>query len=58
MERPKCLNCGGNIVWGADFDYEDYGIFDEEGIVQTYTCPQCNAFIEVYVPNNKKRAGD
>lgn len=58
MERPKCLNCGGQVIWNADFDYEDYGIYDEEGVIQTYTCQDCGAFIEVYVPSNKKGQGD
>ncbi len=29
--------CNTPLIWGCDFDYEDYGI-DEEGIVSSCTC--------------------
>ena len=51
--------CGTPLIWGADFDYEDFGM-DSEGVVSTYSCPNCGVSVEVYMPNedNKKKAGD
>lgn len=50
----KCGICGATLIWGADFDYEDYGL-DGEGIVSTYTCPDCGATVEVYVSDEDKK---
>ena len=30
----KCWFCGSNMIWGCDFDFEDYGL-DGEGVVAT-----------------------
>jgi len=43
----KCFKCNSNVIWQSDFDAEDYGI-EEEGIVSTYTCSECESFYEVY----------
>ncbi len=46
----KC-ECGSELIWGNDFDNEDIGINDNEGIVSTYSCPNNNCEvlnIEVY----------
>lgn len=42
-----CGICGTPLIWGADFDYEDYGM-EGEGIISNYTCPKCGAYVEVY----------
>ena len=47
----KCWHCNTELIWGADFDYEDYGM-DGEGIISNLSCPNklCNAFVEVFLP--------
>ena len=42
MARDVCWLCGGRLIWGADFNPEDYGI-EGDGIVATLTCSSCNA---------------
>lgn len=43
----KCWFCGGELVWGCDYSYEDYGL-EGEGIVATLTCSHCGANWEGY----------
>lgn len=41
-----CFHCGySNIIWEADFDFEDMG-YDGEGFVHILHCPHCGAEIE------------
>lgn len=40
--RDVCWLCGGKLIWGADFDAQDYG-YESEGIVATLSCGECNA---------------
>lgn len=43
----ECYLCGKKtVIWGADFDFEDYG-YEGEGIVHTYRCQNCGADIEI-----------
>lgn len=51
---PKCFNCESELIWGADFDNEDYGI-ETEGIVSSYSCPECGAQYSVFVPFEKPK---
>lgn len=44
----KCWFCNGELIWGADFSYEDYG-FDGEGIIASLNCSNCNATFEGYL---------
>jgi hypothetical protein len=44
----NCWHCGGEVIWGGDFDYEDYGI-DREGIVSNLSCSKCKAYYECYL---------
>ena len=44
----KCWFCGTKLIWSNDFDYEDFGIDDREGIVTVLTCPKCNSQWEGY----------
>ena len=44
----KCPHCTTELIWGGDFDYEDYGIEDRLGIVSNLSCPNCNTYVEVY----------
>ena len=42
----ECFHCGARaVVWGADFDFSDYG-YDGEGIVHSLHCENCGADIE------------
>ena len=47
----KCWHCNEELIWGGDFDYEDYGI-EGEGIVSNLSCPNedCNVYVEVFLP--------
>lgn len=48
----KCFHCGKeNVYWQNDNDYEEYG-YEGEGLVQTYTCPDCGAEIEYRIPSS------
>ena len=42
MSEIKCLNCGSELIWQSDFDFEDYGM-DGEGIVSVWECPSCGS---------------
>lgn len=44
----KCWFCRTELIWNNDFDYEDYGIEDREGIVAVLTCPCCGCYWEGY----------
>lgn len=44
----NCWFCSHELIWQNDFDYEDYGIEDREGIVAVLICPYCNSYFEGY----------
>ena len=48
-----CGICGTPLIWGSDFDFEDYGM-GGEGIVSNYSCPNCGTYIEVFMPDDKE----
>lgn len=51
-----CYICGKELIWGCDFDYDDYGK-DGEGIVSTFSCPDdaCSVeCVEVYQNHESK----
>jgi transcription elongation factor Elf1 len=45
--RCSCWFCGSEMIWGCDFNFEDYGL-DGDGIVATLTCSGCEATAEFY----------
>ena len=49
----KCWHCNNKLIWGGDFDYEDYGL-DGEGIVSNLSCSNCDSYVEVYMPLGEK----
>ena len=49
----NCYNCNTELIWGGDHDYEDYNL-EGEGIVSNLSCPECDAFILVYMPIKQK----
>jgi len=42
----RCWFCGGEMIWGSDFDFEDIG-YEGEGIVSSFSCQKCRATAEV-----------
>tara|TARA_Y100001963_G_C6697844_1_gene407840 strand:+ start:33 stop:212 length:180 start_codon:yes stop_codon:yes gene_type:complete len=40
-----CPMCKEELIWGADFDYEDYGL-EGTGIVGNYTCKEKMCHVE------------
>ncbi|MGL4998117.1 MAG: hypothetical protein ACRC5T_04050 [Cetobacterium sp.] len=40
-----CWFCGSDLIWGSDFDAEDYG-YVGQGIVATFTCSGCKSIWE------------
>ena len=50
----KCWYCRENMIWGADFDYEDYCL-EGEGIVSNFSCTGCEATTEFYLPLNEDK---
>ena len=47
----QCYLCEAEVYWNGDDDYE----IDENtsSILSNYTCSACEAFIEVYHPEEK-----
>lgn len=47
-----CWHCSAPVLWGGDFDFEDYG-YEGEGVVSNHSCSNgdCGAQYEVAVPN-------
>lgn len=55
----ECFHCLQRaLVWQADYSFEDYGIYEEEGIVHTLKCSNCGADVEYYVPVKKPEDED
>lgn len=49
MEKIKCPRCNANCEIEEIIDYDDYRIVSEDGMVYTYTCPECDCYIQVFV---------
>ena len=47
----KCWHCNTELIWGGDHD------IDEENeiycMVTNLSCPNCESFVEVYLPKDK-----
>lgn len=44
----NCWHCGTKLIWGGDNDVSDH---NEEFDVETnLSCPNCDAFVLVYLP--------
>ena len=54
----NCWHCTTELIWGADFDGEDYGCGETYSIVSTLTCPKCKSYVEVYYPKEKENNED
>ena len=53
----KCWHCNSEVIWGGDFDFEDYGM-DGEGIVSNLTCSNCKAYYECYLDLEEESNGE
>ena len=49
MEKIKCPRCNADCEIEEIIDYDDYRIVAEDGMVYTYTCPECDCYIQVFV---------
>ena len=49
MEKIKCPRCGKDCEIEEIIDYDDYRIVAEDGMVYTYTCSECDCYIQVFV---------
>jgi len=48
----NCWHCGTKLIWGGDHDIGDEN--EEYDIVTNLSCPNCEAYIEVYLPKIKE----
>ena len=54
-DRLVCFHCGGDVIWGGDFSFEDYGV-DGEGIIHELHCKDCGAEIVYYCEEGEDEA--
>ena len=45
----NCWHCKSELIWGGDEDMEDS---TEYSMVTNLSCPECLAYVEVYLPRN------
>lgn len=38
--------CGEVLRWSSDWDYEDYGISENDGIVTIYSCDNDDCYVD------------
>ena len=50
----NCWHCNTELIWGSDFDGEDYGC-EDIAIVTNLSCPKCHSTVEVYLPKDEYR---
>lgn len=54
----ECFHCGDRtVVWGGDFDPEDYGL-EGEGVIHELHCSNCDADIIYYVIEREEKSDD
>lgn len=49
----NCWHCGYELIWGGDHDLEDE--VEEYVMVTNLSCPNCNSYVEVYLPKEKTK---
>lgn len=52
----KCWVCSNDLIWGGDHDIEDES--SDYLIVSNLSCPECNAYVEVYHPKEPGKVDD
>ncbi len=50
----NCWHCNTELIWGSDFDGEDYGC-EDIAIVTNLSCPKCHSIVEVYLPKDTEQ---
>ena len=45
-----CWNCGTEMIWNSDIDFDDRGM-DGDGYIALHSCPACLTWTETYVPS-------
>jgi len=47
----KCWHCNTELIWGGDHDIDE----EDENycMVTNLSCPNCESFVEVYLPKDK-----
>lgn len=54
----ECFHCGGELIWDADFTFEDFG-YDEEGLVHVLHCDSCGgAEVTYWIPRKEEEDDD
>ena len=46
----KCWHCNTELIWGGDHDIEEES--DEFCMVTNLSCPNCGAYVDVYLPTD------
>ena len=46
----NCWHCNTELIWGGDHDLEE---IEEYDMVSNLSCPNCDAYVEVYRSNSK-----
>lgn len=55
--RYGCINCGHELIWQSDFNYDEvHG--EGEGVVSHWYCPHCGAMHEVSVRTDNEEEKD
>jgi hypothetical protein len=46
------------LKWENDYEYQDVGILDKEGIATLYTCMRCDISVEVFIDDDRNDLDD
>ena len=49
----NCWHCQTELIWGGDHDLEEES--DSFSMVTNLSCPDCGAFVEVYLPKEEEQ---
>ena len=45
----NCWLCKSVLIWGGDHDLDEFPFDDSFSMVTNLSCPECDAFVEVFV---------
>ena len=48
----NCWHCNTKLIWGGDQDIDEED--EQYRIVSNLSCPNCDSFVEVYLPKEIK----
>tara|TARA_R100000084_G_scaffold21207_1_gene7251 strand:- start:5123 stop:5302 length:180 start_codon:yes stop_codon:yes gene_type:complete len=54
----NCGRCNDMLKWENDYEYQDVGILDKEGIATLYTCMRCDISVEVFIDDDRNDLDD